>query len=330
MLPSVREAASETLASEDYANLALRHATYFMKFAVEAEGHFSQPDTAHWYSMLDADSHNLAAAWRWAFAAGKVEVGVRLCMAADWYWCTRGQTAERSAWREMALRMRSEMAPQLRASVLWRLAEFTQGATRQNLLNESMECYIEVGDAAGEGWVLARMAQEAFIAGDEEAAAAQTIRACDLVRSGGDDYGVAIIQANFAGVLRRSGRLAAAYDQLQECLVYHTRCGHSANIAKIQTALGAIAARTDRAAEALELLNESLRFWREIGDLYNTGQTLCELAMASASAGLHVQAAECLTEARALEAGFAGAGSISQWIAEGEEYCKSVRAASST
>jgi tetratricopeptide (TPR) repeat protein len=217
------------------------------------------------------------------------------------------------------------MRPKLRADALWRIAQFTTGDERNALLGEAMAAYEAAEDDAGVGWVLAQLAEDAFRSGKEDEAKSMFDTARELARQGGDEYGAAVILANYAGVLRRRGRLMDAYVALQECLEYHLSHRQVSNIAKIKTAIGSIARRTGQCNEAIALLRESLEYYHEIGDLYNSGQTICELAIAYAAAGMHDRAREQLAAARRLESGFTGAGSIGQLIAESEEECSVLR-----
>lgn len=62
----------------------------------------------YWLARLEREQDNLRAALAWASAAGEVELGLRLAVAAAGYWYTHGASREAGTWLDQLLTMRPE------------------------------------------------------------------------------------------------------------------------------------------------------------------------------------------------------------------------------
>jgi hypothetical protein len=104
MLESVRQYARDKLEeSEDAEKLRLRHATFFLALAEEAEPELWGPDQMVWLERLEREHDNLRAALSRLIERGEPELGVPLAGALRWFWHGQGHYSEGRRWLEEAL-----------------------------------------------------------------------------------------------------------------------------------------------------------------------------------------------------------------------------------
>jgi predicted ATPase/DNA-binding SARP family transcriptional activator len=133
MLESLREDAEERLAPEERADLARRHAAYYLALAEAAEPELRGPRQQEWLQRLETEHENMRAALSWS--CGELAVGgwqlavatstlsgaqpsapqplptanrplptaLRLAGALFWFWRLRGHWSEGRHWLEQAL-----------------------------------------------------------------------------------------------------------------------------------------------------------------------------------------------------------------------------------
>jgi predicted ATPase/DNA-binding CsgD family transcriptional regulator len=203
MLQTVRELAAERLA-EDACRLARirrRHAEHYLALAETAEPHLSGRLQDEWLTRLAADYDNLRAALAWCRDEPVPELCARLAAALTPYWLERSQWSECRLWLEAAASAGPIPAP-LRARVnngrcyleIWagNPALVPGLATESLTLLAGLDKPAEVGRAHGVlGFVLA-------YGQGPEAARPHMERAFQLMRAGGDDWGLAMGLAFYA------------------------------------------------------------------------------------------------------------------------------------
>ena len=98
MLETIREYARERLdASGAAADLARRHAHYFLDLAQDAEPHLTGPRADRWLQTLRVETDNLRSALRWAIDRGdppSVEIGLRMAACLWRFWQQTGALRE--------------------------------------------------------------------------------------------------------------------------------------------------------------------------------------------------------------------------------------------
>jgi predicted ATPase/DNA-binding SARP family transcriptional activator/uncharacterized protein HemY len=99
MLEMLREFANDQLEPEERAELAQRHAAYFLAMVEEEYPPAEEP---RWLERLDVEHDNLRAALSWALTAEE-ETALRLAAGLRWFWYVRGYVAEGRDWLEKAL-----------------------------------------------------------------------------------------------------------------------------------------------------------------------------------------------------------------------------------
>jgi predicted ATPase/DNA-binding SARP family transcriptional activator len=120
LLETVRLYAAEHLErGEPAADVARRHAQYYVGFAETAEPELSAGSQREWLDLVEADRGNIAASLRWAVSAdGDVVAGLRIC-AALWRFCyLRGYYSEGRRWAAETLAVAADAPAKLRARAL--------------------------------------------------------------------------------------------------------------------------------------------------------------------------------------------------------------------
>jgi predicted ATPase/DNA-binding SARP family transcriptional activator len=223
MLETVREYALEHLGAlpEEEEEVRLRHGTYFLQFAEEAEAESTGPDQAEWFEQLEWEHDNLRSALvffreRWA-----AELELRLCVALWRFWQTHGHLDEGRRALEQALEATPDADPLLRARAL-------NGA----------------GVLAGEQ-------------GDFEAAAGFFEPSLELARMLGDHVRIAGALANLGNLALFSGNFASARLLYEESIEEATLGGASATERIARENLGLVALDEGDLERAIALLEES-------------------------------------------------------------------------
>ena len=203
MLQTVREFAAERLAEDgDHATRAgRRHAERYLALAETAQPQLTRERQDEWLARLALDYSNLRAALTWCRDEPAPELCARLAAALTPYWLERSQWSECRLWLESAASA-GALPPALRARVLnlrcYLEAWAGDPAVVPGLAEQSLALLcgldepVEEGRAHGFiGFVLA------YVQGPE-AARPHMERAFELMRAGGDDWGLAMGLAYFA------------------------------------------------------------------------------------------------------------------------------------
>ena len=105
MLETIREYGLEQLeASGEAIGLRDRHLDHFLAFAEAAEPELRGPEQAEWFDRLERENDNLRAALEWSTTestprartsdhTSRVEAGIRLADALEFFWILRGRAA---------------------------------------------------------------------------------------------------------------------------------------------------------------------------------------------------------------------------------------------
>ena len=105
MLETIREYSGDRLAEAGEAQpLRRRHATYFLRFAEDAQPHLFGAEQLGWLRRMSADADNAHMAIRGAVAAGDVATAVGLVGGFGWCWWLRSMKKEAGDLALLALR----------------------------------------------------------------------------------------------------------------------------------------------------------------------------------------------------------------------------------
>jgi predicted ATPase/DNA-binding SARP family transcriptional activator len=213
--------------------------------------------------LLDAETDNLRAALAWSeSASGRLEEGLRLMAALQWYWFIRHPLPEWLDWLKRLLPARGRAASLVRMRALctggalaWRLDEY---ALASEWLNESLELARAAGDRAAETMALHFIAHVVETQGDYP-------RALELYR---EEMAIAVTLASpwwrakalhcHALALSRTGHDIEAAAMLEESAALSREAGDTWLFAHGLTGMGMIAASRREYERAKALLAEGL------------------------------------------------------------------------
>ena len=195
LLETVREYGLERLAhAGELEAVRGRHRDVFLALAEQAAPHLESRRAAEWIARLNPESANLAAAIEHALATDP-SVALRLCIALNAFWRTRGRLSEASLAQSRALEIGGHAAPALRARVLADIAmrrlhgEFDPDGAQRSA-TEALTLATDGASAARARCVIG----EVLHWSRPEAGRAELARAAALARAAGDDW--AMIHAN--------------------------------------------------------------------------------------------------------------------------------------
>ena len=115
LLETVRAYALEQLrAHDEYDIIAQRHAEYMLALAEGADGAMDGSEQAAWMDRLEAVHDDLRAGLRWFVDSGHQQAGLRLAIALQSFWGTRGHVTEGRDWLAALL---SDVGPEVARSV---------------------------------------------------------------------------------------------------------------------------------------------------------------------------------------------------------------------
>jgi predicted ATPase/DNA-binding XRE family transcriptional regulator len=209
--------------------IRLRHASYFVAFAEQAQVHmYAGPEHGAWLDRLWDDQDNLRAALRWCIDNAQVELGLRLAGAVWRFWILRGSLTEGRDWLAWLLGLiGNERRTVLHARALngagVLAAQQGDYSAALALLEQSLAISCELGNQGQIAASMHNIARLRSIADPE-----QTQRACSML-----DEAVAIAHAAgerireamslnvLGGLLAERGDYAAAYVKTGEALLVY-------------------------------------------------------------------------------------------------------------
>jgi predicted ATPase/class 3 adenylate cyclase len=299
MLETIREYARERLdASGAAADLARRHARYFLELTQAAEPHLTGPQADRWLESLRVETDNLRSALRWATDRGdppSVEIGLRMAASLWRFWQQTGALREaRQSLEGMLARgtdasIRSARARALIAAGSIAYWQTDLGRARE-LYQLAVEQYRTLGDRRGMADALSNLAPVPMMTGDLPLARRLAAQARDLWQELGDDWQAALATQTLAMsfLLEGGHKQALAYFE-QFMPIVRARgdrfwlIGSLTSTAQAQHFLG-------RFQPARQNFGEALRLALEANDLASVTVALGPLSNLESAAGDHDRA----------------------------------------
>ena len=252
MLETVREYALERLEeSASSQEIQRRHAVFFLHVAESANLSGGATATGGFrVAIAMKEQDNLRAALAWTLASGAIELGFELASALETLWVMQNPR-EGMRWFNalFAHPAAGTVAPSSRAHALRAYGSSTDvagdDAGAEQLYQQSLRLFDELGDASGRAVLLLRLGIQAM----------------------------------------RRGELAQARKLVDESQTIHDRNGDRWGQVQTAGTLGAIARDAGDSSRAHELILLSANMARETGGDWWEGGMLSELAMLSLSAG---------------------------------------------
>jgi predicted ATPase/class 3 adenylate cyclase len=239
MLETVREFARATLAEEnELAEVARRHAEFFLRFAEEAEPQVLGSERVMWLDRVEQDHDNIRAALRWSVDSGNADIGMRIGGALWRFWLQRNHLREGRRWLEEILAL-----PGAKGS------------------GHRMKAATALGGLA-------------YWQSDYDAAGAAYRETLEISRAVGDVAGQASAQYNLGYIVTIAGDLNHAWELFSSARDIHRRLGDQAAYAYDGMALGLVAQIRQEWSTAKEVLAESIRLFRDLGDRWGLAQLL--------------------------------------------------------
>jgi predicted ATPase/DNA-binding SARP family transcriptional activator/uncharacterized protein HemY len=284
MLETMREFAGEQLTPEAAAELARRHAGYYLALAEASEPHlFGGGEQSTWLDRLDREHDNLRAALAWCTETSeREEAGLRLAGVLARFWDLRGYWSEGRA--QLAALLEREGKP------TWVRAKALAGAGTLALRlgdhpaarawhEKSLAIYQELGDQRGTGSCLTDLGNLAWIQGDTDSARAFHQKSLAIARQLGDRRGIAASLSTLGSISRYEQDAMQARALLEESLAIWRSLGDGEGTADSLLHLGLVAEKEGCYAAARSLCEESLATYRELGNQRGIAHSLAILGV---------------------------------------------------
>lgn len=272
---TIRQYAQEKLkASGEWDAAHDRYLDCFLRLTEEVAPKLRESYQQLWFNWLETEHDNIRAALAWALERGRIEAGLRICIALGLFWQTRAYFREGCVWLERFLSQANEGVPLTvhTYALVWSafLAEYHGDAVAATARGREAVALCEA--AGDEGKSLLPFALAGVLAGAKAAGDYQTVytlngRLLELYRELGERYtlGVTVvIQGEMATAL---GKYETARSLLEEGLALARDAGDAYRIAVSINDLGELARCERRFDQAQSLFEQSLSLWRELGSV---------------------------------------------------------------
>jgi predicted ATPase/class 3 adenylate cyclase len=292
MLETIREFAQERLRVSGLAReIASRHATYFCRFADDAEPELSGPHQSDWLDALGLEHDNLRVALSYFEASGQATELARMAGALWRFWWIRGHLSEGRDWLRRAVAAGEDSIPAaLRGRVLdgaGALAE-AQGdiESATHFHERAIALWQAANDRLGQARALENLGIIALHDRGEVARARELHeRALTFYRAIGDRQGIGSSLKNLGDVALAEEAFANARKLYGQALVISRELSDTRGIAAGLTSLGVLAFLDGESTHAISLYEESLPLWRALDDVPGLALVLGNLGEALDHAG---------------------------------------------
>jgi predicted ATPase/class 3 adenylate cyclase len=306
MLESLREYALERLEeSGDHAELARRHAEYFLALAEVAEPALLGPELPVWLERLAAEQGNLRTVLAWALGEGELELGLRVAGALWRYWETRGHKGELHGWLRVALTRAEEVDSAARAKALVVLGRFDldRGDFEPAVvgLTEAETLFRRLGDTRGAAFAVTQLGWIALAKGEYERSESLCADAVALARESGDSWVLMSALNALSGPVLEQGDLGRARALLEETLALGRGLRDRRASAVSLSNLAWVATLEGDHEASRPLLEESLQLSRELQDASGIARALYGLGQAANLSADFCEAETLLRETVQLE-----------------------------
>jgi tetratricopeptide (TPR) repeat protein len=282
--------------------MARRHGAYYLGLAERANDSLRGEQQKAGLAQLDAEQHNLRAAFHWAVAHNNGETIFRLTAALGRYWHLRGAFSEGAARVETALAHVDKVPPQLQAPV-FNIATFIYGEQGRYesatcAASQSVALFQQSGDIRGMINALNNLAALSQLQGDMASAGEIYQESLELAREHAELRQQALILNNLGELSLETGDYGAAQRYLDEALEILRAVNDPIRVIELTKALGWLALEQGERERAGLLFAEGLALCRDLGG-HSAIPTLLEGCAAAAPGP---RAARLLGAAEALRA----------------------------
>lgn len=249
LLHTIRHFAAQQLEREDRARRwHRRHALYFERIAVRAEGAFLGRDEVRWLARLRLDHTNLVAAIQWSAANGQPELAMRIAAHLWRHWYGAGHVPQAAAVLTALADDLPRTAPaHLRHMAHFALGQlaFAQGSYERaaDALRSAVAGFASEGDERHQALGLTFLCRTAINRADFDAAAEHGRAALALLAARDDPHAVAIVQLALADGSVRQMKLDEAVTLYRACLSTWRALRYASGAASAHLGLGMVRLR---------------------------------------------------------------------------------------
>jgi predicted ATPase/class 3 adenylate cyclase len=282
MLETIGELAGEHLqASSEAANIARRHAEWFLALAERAEPALKSDEQPAWLQRLEDDHDNLRKSLAWFLDHDESKMALRSGASLWWFWYLHGHAKEARRWLRRTLDAVPDEPSEARARVLDGAGylAYDQGDNEEAipLIETGLATAKAVGTAAVAALAATHLSlvqprldlQTVLEAGEESVA---------LAREAKDDFVLATVLNNLGEAMRAFGEQERAIAYHKESLALRRRMGQASSIALSLSNVAEIALLNGDANKAAALFTEAAEIAGAIGDKRHTSFALGGLA----------------------------------------------------
>jgi non-specific serine/threonine protein kinase len=288
MLETIREFGLEQLSGHgEEQGARLRHATWLLDLAREAEEHWLRRGHAEWAQRFLTEQGNLRAALTWTLDQEQEfevsSIGVQLACMLNMFWVTRGQLREGALWLNRALAQSALADPATRARIHVRLGLLQTyigaDAHTEAILEEGVRLYGEVGDVEQQSGGLAVLGILAEDRGEYDRAAAFLEEAVALERARGDVKLLSVALQHLGLVTFGQGDIELGIARCQEALGIQRAFGDDHGAMSSLVYLGVITCEGDDPAMSAAYFAEALTLAEKQHTLLTVERALAGIAV---------------------------------------------------
>jgi predicted ATPase/DNA-binding CsgD family transcriptional regulator len=287
LLETIREYGLECLQSSgELEESRTAHAVYYLALAEEAEPHLRGAEHGRWVAYLERDQENLRAALSFLLEDVRgqtdqqereiqIEQALRLCVALSWFWHVHGSGREGLSYLMQALAEGAGVGAALRARALYEAVELAFSSARnlplEQLAEESLLLYQDLGDAQRLGWVRCLQARLLFVQQEDQALALQLAEQSLAHFRELSDTPYSAMPLGLLGLMQlEQGELEAARPLLEDSLAICRQAGLETEAVYLALGLARLSARQGDAAAARRQYREELNLLLEC-NVYQEG-----------------------------------------------------------
>lgn len=283
------------------------HARYFMTLAEEAAPALRGAERERWLNRLEREHDNLRAALHWATEHLDAATGLRLGVALEQFWDTRGYEGEGyERLRRLLSNTPADDETMVRARALCgagRLAEHCgEYIQSRSLLEQSIGLFKTLNDLAGMADALDHLGITMRTIGDYSASCHYHEQSLSILRGLDSPWRRAIVARNLAEAHALLGDYGAAELVLQEGLELARQLDNRFLLALLMGKSGHVRRMLGNSDQAQALLTESVALFRQAQDKTYLPFFLGELGLVACGLGNHKVAASHLLESLRLHA----------------------------
>ncbi len=299
MLDALRDHALEQLTGQEERDAKNLHAEYFLKMAEHAASESDGAKQALGIARLTAEHGNLISALQWCYDNDRIEWGLRMACALEFYWDARGPLAEGREWLERLLAADQAGIPEtLEANahrvlgwVAWSQGDFS-GA--ENQYQNSLSIYRRLGRKADVSLVLNQLSAVGIWLWDSEKATQTLNESLELSEEVGDRLGIARALRGLGLAARQQNQFEAAKEYYSRALALYEELDNKGQKAALLGNLSITAAHEGQFSLAEKYARKAIAVGEEVGSRRIVASNLENLAAALFGKGSKSEALELM------------------------------------